>query len=473
MSPPPALPLPELTAGEWPTVHLSPEPPRNLGSSLAGGIARAQCDCDCACAVEGQGLLPTLSGPVACHLELTAACPNRCPGCGNPFLDRRAPSATRPPLPVSGWERILDKLLPQVSLIKLTGGEPSNYRGLFPLLKLLRERGVPFVMLTNGRWPQPHLLLERLSACPEFRGFLISLHGPDARGHAGFTATPGSFAAAVSAIRLASQAGFPVSVSTVLVRANLGRLTETADRALALGACGVIFNRYIGPPIAGLTLSERGLQRAVREAQSLIDAGLPVKFGNCVPQCFAPSSATGCTAGRSFFTVDPWGNVRPCNHAPLAVGNLLDESLEGIWWSEGMTQWREVATPECLDCAAYPRCAGGCRALSLGAEGDPLMRAPLASKPPHPPSELTLYASAVPRARYRVRHEPCGPALVHDGRVLLVSPGTLAFLDRVDRRCTLSEIGARGGPAALSLIGGLYTQRMLDLCVRPPLGAES
>ena len=92
----------------------------------------------------------------------------------------------------------------------------------------------------------------------------------------------------------------------------------------------------------------------------------------------SPRVTSGCLAGEAFATVDPWGNVRPCNHAPYVVGNLLTQSFEEVWHSPKMEVWRAMIPPECTGCAMYKRCHGGCRAEAMlrRASSYPLPRKP-------------------------------------------------------------------------------------------------
>ena len=53
----------------------------------------------------------------------------------------------------------------------------------------------------------------------------------------------------------------------------------------------------------------------------------------------------------------PWCNVRPCNHAPLVCGNLLEQSIEEIWHGEAMNRWRGMIVEQCWLCLEL--CTGG------------------------------------------------------------------------------------------------------------------
>ena len=52
-----------------------------------------------------------------------------------------------------------------------------------------------------------------------------------------------------------------------------------------------------------------------------------------------------CRAGRDFFFMDPSGAVYTCNAAPFQMGNLREQSFEGLWNSaEADTARRKAET---------------------------------------------------------------------------------------------------------------------------------
>ncbi|NIN93755.1 MAG: SPASM domain-containing protein, partial [Anaerolineae bacterium] len=149
-----------------------------------------------------------------------------------------------------------------------------------------------------------------------------------------------------------------------------------------LGADHVAFNRYLGPKDPAIEPTDEQLRQAVLQIEALRQEGARVKFGNCIPQCFVESSSTGCLSGVAYCTIDPWGNMRPCNHSPLKCGNLLEQSVEEAWQSAEMQRWRGMIPAECHLCAEFPQCHGGCRAMAieLDLEKDPLAGVPLIVK---------------------------------------------------------------------------------------------
>jgi radical SAM protein with 4Fe4S-binding SPASM domain len=343
-----------------------------------------QCDCDCDCACLLDGTFAQLPFPLTYYLELTPDCNNRCPGCGNVFIDDKTtrPLSTRLPLNAAGWGAILEKIGGHAQRLKVTGGEPTLHPEFEAIIKFIAEKSLPFTLFTNGRWNEPDRLVGFLYDLPQCLGLLISLHGSTAQAHEAFSGVQGCFAETCENIRRASAAGLRVAISTVFTRHNVDQIADVVALSRSLGARQVVFNRYLGLPIPDIAMASDELRAAVAAVERLRAAGENVKFGSCIPACFAASSSRGCAAGLSFATIDPWGNVRPCNHAPLVIGNLRRQSVEEIWSSPGMVYWNGLVPRQCSACKLFAACHGGCRAMALlqGTRKDPLIRRPFVSR---------------------------------------------------------------------------------------------
>jgi radical SAM protein with 4Fe4S-binding SPASM domain len=314
---------------------------------------------DCACHASDLDLRWNGTDLAFLFLELTPACNNRCPGCSNVFTTRRVEA----PLSGDEWIELIERVRPRVGWLKLTGGEPTLHPDFERIVAFLNGRGVPFRLLTNGRWPGFEETLALLARSPMLESLLISLHGPDERSHEAFTRVPGSFGDAVSAVSRAAQAGLSAATSTVITRYNWNRIAETIHLAFSEGAEHAVFNRYIGSPLPDLEATPRQGITALRDVDRLMSQGAPVRFGTPVPQCLFPNGTTPCLAGRAFFTVDPWGRARPCNHTPLVAGDLLRDPLEEI--QSHLASWRADMSDLCRDCDLVHVCGAGCRAETM------------------------------------------------------------------------------------------------------------
>lgn len=417
---------------------------------------------DCAC---DMSFLPSESDrPLFFFLELTPACNNHCSGCSNVFAEDRTPA----PLSASEWKGIIDKLIPYVAWLKLTGGEPTLHPEFKKIVTYINGLGIPFTLLTNGRWLEPKQLITFLRGMTNFGGLLISLHGPDALSHEAFTRTPGSFAETVANIRKAAEAGLLVSTSTVITRYNWDKVDEIIHLAAELGADHAVFNRYIGKRLPAIEAAPAQEELALQRVGELIShrtGPLSVRLGTPIPHCFLPTDRNGCMAGEVFATVDPWANVRPCNHVPLTVGNLLEQSVEEVWYSEGMRRWREMISLQCRSCAEFYACHGGCRAQAIlrGLKKDPLMRLAFGEETSEPLLKSLFPEEARLEKHFMVHPEPFGFVLVRGSHIIPIAPQIEPILKALDRVVTLHQIKERFGQEGLNFVGMLYTKGFVEL----------
>jgi len=406
-------------------------------------------------------MILVLSTPVLYSLEITPTCNNRCSGCSNVFATERE----QPPMSLEGWRKILAKIKPHAHLVKLTGGEPTLHPHFEGIVAYLQESDISFSLFTNGCWSNPRRLITMLGTSRQFRGFLISLHGVTSPVHEAFSGISGSFERTMGNIKLAIEAGLPVTTSTVITKQTFRELSQIAELAQSLGAHHAVFNRYLGQPLLDIEPTRDELKEAVQSIEDLRRKGARVKFGNCIPQCFTPSCSTGCLSGVAYCTIDPWGYMRPCNHASLRCGNLLEQSIEEVWQSVGMQLWREMIPEQCSSCAEFSRCHGGCRARAIetGSDKDPLIGEPIAEVEMNPPSEIVLYEGACPVPRFDSRCESFGYVLVRGNRIVPVTHQARSVLDALDGRTTLRDIEERFGAGALYFVGSLYQQGLVAL----------
>jgi len=399
-----------------------------------------------------------LSAPIYYALELTPVCNNCCPGCGNVFAHNRAP------LSASCWQHILERIAPHVQVLKLTGGEPTLHPQFESIIHTVAELDLPFTLFTNARWTDPEKFIGLLTSALQCVGLLVSLHGADETDHEAFTGHPGSFEETTTNISRAVQAGLRVHVSTVITRWNWNRVREIAQLGQGLGARHMVFNRYIGPKNSQLEPDDDQLLAAIASIGSLQRKGLPVKFGNCIPQCFVDNSSRGCWAGRAYCTIDPWGNMRPCSHSPLVVGNVLERPIEELWHSEKMNHWRALLPVECKQCSEFFSCQGGCRAMI---EIRQSARDPLATQPlqdyNRAPREMVLFRGAHPTLSCTIKSDHFGYALIRGESLYPVPNSAKLLLEALDGQNTLEEILDRFGQEALNLTGVLYEQGLIEL----------
>jgi radical SAM protein with 4Fe4S-binding SPASM domain len=166
-----------------------------------------------------------------------------------------------------------------------------------------------------------------------------------------------------------------VFVGTLL---NIDHWKDALELGIALGARGFLFNRYnaggechehpekLMPSVAQV---RRGLAISEEYAKKY---GIGIGASIAIPPCLIdpkdyPHVGFGfCAAGtdRAYYTIDPVGNVRPCNHTPTVIGNLFETPLREIVKSEKLTAFRAARPDFCAGCRLEEECLGGCKAAA-------------------------------------------------------------------------------------------------------------
>lgn len=400
----------------------------------------------------------SLSWPAIVALEITPNCNNRCPGCSNIYADDRERSW----LPAEQWVRWLATFAPEAVQMRLTGGEPTLHPEFIAIFEAATDYDAQVTVFSNGRWRNPEQLIQRMKGRRNFSGFLISLHGACAETHESFTHVSGSFVQAVQNIQLAVQAGIPVAISTVLTQQSWRETEEVVQLAKQLGAKHVAFNRYLGAPDPSIEPSTEDFRQAVASIEKMLEAGESIKYGIGVPQCFVENGSDGCLAGVAYVSIDPWGRLRPCAHSPAILGSLGTRSFFEIWNSQELQNWRSLMPAECLECAAYAVCHGGCRAVQeLRPDKKDVLRCePMTSFRRRQTTEK-IPAELRPVQNCRIRQEGQGFAALGNGYAVLITSGASDLLQACNGTQTVQSLTAQYGSAGLNLIGDFLQKGLL------------
>jgi len=438
----------------------SKENPDVIDPRLIRGHNDCDCDCDCACPTEGASI-PALSMPIAYYLELTPVCNNHCPGCGNVYPSGHKHASNV--LDGKDWGLLIRQFAAHARHLKVTGGEATLHKDFASIIREIENTGITFTLFTNARWSKPKQLVSFLTGMQTLDGMLISLHGPNAAIHDSFTGVDGSFQETVQNMQLAAEQGLRFATSFVINTQNWNFVEETLSLAVQLGATSMVCNRLIGMPIPCVTPTHPEIQHAIGSIEKLRKAGRPIRFGNCIPQCFERSSSTGCTAGTTFATIDPWGKMRPCNHAPTIAGDLATATMEQIWSGSIMENWRAMISSECRSCSVFSTCHGGCRAQAIlnNQNKDPWIRERLVEPPAAPDERVTLYHGLRPIGRFTNRPEKHGEVLIHKSKAITILHKDKDFVLGLNGDLSLGEIKQKYGNEMLDTIGLLYENGMI------------
>ena len=164
---------------------------------------------------------------------------------------------------------------------------------------------------------------------------------------------------------------------------NIDHWKETLELGIALGSRSFLFNRYNaggechGEPEKLMPTVEQVRDGLVVAEEYSRDYGVGIGASIAIPPCLIdpkdfPNVGFGfCAAGteRAYYTIDPVGNVRPCNHTPTVIGNLFERPLKQIARADGLKEFMQARPGFCEGCAIEEECLGGCKAAGEACYG--------------------------------------------------------------------------------------------------------
>lgn len=260
--------------------------------------------------------------------------------------------------------------------VSFTGGESTLRDDLFDLVAHAKLQGSSVSVLTNGRnLDEAYARDLRRVGCGLVQ---LTFCGTDAESHDELCG-PGAFAKNIRALEALRAQGLELGLTFVLTRRNLEQAAKFVAFARDAGQREFLLNRFnpggrggVDPEslLPRLKELERALAQVDTEAAA---AGIRPFAAVPIMPCLLDQGsfphilfASGCAAGTStaYYTVDPWGDVRFCNHTPTVLGNILSQDFETIMASPKLAEFRETKPPFCVPCPGWSICRGGCRAAA-------------------------------------------------------------------------------------------------------------
>ena len=153
------------------------------------------------------------------YIQIIRSCNQHCLFCSNPENDRVVPVAT-------AREQILELEMLGYEGVIFTGGEPTLHPYLPALVEYAVSRGVAPRVITNGSKIADMNYFTGLKAAG-LSHVHVSLHSSRVDVQDFLTATPGSHAAIMRALKNAGELKVPIDVNTVINSRNADHLDET------------------------------------------------------------------------------------------------------------------------------------------------------------------------------------------------------------------------------------------------------
>ena len=314
-------------------------------------------------------------------LELTSQCNHRCLYCyavWNGSQVSRRPRANGQ-MSTAAVKAVIAKLQDEtpVTSIGLSGGEPSLREDFAEILTYVMDRGIMPVVITNGSQLASTRAPAILSGC-NYEVTLLS-HRREVHDH--LAGCSGAWDAAIDGMVNVRKAGGNLTAVFVATKLNSGDLPRTAELAMAIGAKGMMYNR--------INLGKHNLRAAdqllptpamIREnLDTLEEVGtrydFPIVAATVIEPCVVDVQGyehvhfgwCPLAGENSYFTIDPIGNVRVCNHSPVVLGNIQQDSFADIYHNHPYLRgFRETWPAECMSCDSHLKalCRGGCKAAA-------------------------------------------------------------------------------------------------------------
>jgi radical SAM protein with 4Fe4S-binding SPASM domain len=278
---------------------------------------------------------------------------------------------------------LLNKVFQEIDCkhITLSGGEPLMRTDLWQILDFLSERDVYITLISNG-----HLLTEETVVSLLERGvdlFELPLLSNESKIHDGLSGATGAFDAVLSAMSSIRYNGGKFVSVFVATKSNIPDLYNTIKMAFAFGANGMMLNRFnvggrgchhMDSLMPSVELVRRMLTVADKAA---LEFDFPISCSIAIQPCLINIDAYSnlqfgfCAAGtnRAYYTLDPLGNLRPCNHTKVILGNVMEERFTDLIAPKRLSPFMDSIPDFCSPCTLRTICQGGCKAAAESCYG--------------------------------------------------------------------------------------------------------
>lgn len=318
--------------------------------------------------------------------EATQRCDLSCRFCYNVW--HKHPETRHDDLEPRKTRELLDKLLSEAKPANFTisGGEPLLREDILDIVLQAALSGAQVTLITNGQTLDRKKTKRLVRA--GVRTFEIQLLSDRASEHEYLQGVKESFERSIRGIEAVLSTKARMVAAFVATKLNLPRLHQTLRLAREMGVQGLMLNRF-NPGGRGLdNLTE--LSPPPDDVLKMLEVAehfaaqnkFPVSVSIPIPMCLVdikrfPHLGYGfCSAGEemSYPTLDSWGNLRPCNHSPLVLGNLFEKGFWELMDSPKRREFIETIPEICRGCEHLPECRASCRAAAIECGGmEPLL----------------------------------------------------------------------------------------------------
>lgn len=219
-----------------------------------------------------------------------------------------------------------------VSIINIVGGEPLLRNDLPEILRSVDKEKSIITIFTNGTFLAKKAKILRECGVD---GVYVSIDSADPQTHDAKRGVNGMYNDAMMGISEALKTGMTVGISATLgpddfARGELDKIMELARKVHVHEV--VVFDALP----AGRLKNQKDLKLNRAWVEKMIVSGQRYLKDENYPGLIFYSYASshrsvGCSGGVSYFYVNPYGDIYPCDFLHMSFGNVLKEPLYKIW----------------------------------------------------------------------------------------------------------------------------------------------
>ena len=298
-------------------------------------------------------------------IELTYRCNERCKHCY--VFDEK--KSTVEELSVNQYYTLFDDLRKLETMhITFTGGDPSQREDFTEILRGAVERGFAVSIYTNGIGYSEETLAEIIRIRPASISFSIYSGIPEE--HDYITGVKGSFKKTITALKKVKDAGILVTVKTPVMTPTLNGFPSLQTLCEKLDVLSQISYLICATNHGDVSPTKLRLGDVEKYKQAMRIARKETESTNFISR---DVHGAICNAGQLTLSINPYGEVFPCNGFHYRLGNIKDTPIAEIWNGEELRRLYELRFDQlgesCLNCKYKDDCLY-CLGSSLSENGD-------------------------------------------------------------------------------------------------------
>lgn len=261
----------------------------------------------------------------SCLIELTYRCNLNCVHC---YAKNCGNKKDNVELTTNEVIDLIDNLYTcNVFKLTFTGGELFLRKDAYEIVEHAIKKGFLVDIFSNGTLLSESLIKAIANLHP--RSYQSSLYSFIASKHDKITGEVGSFDKTLNTLKLFASYGVPINIKSIIMNLNQEDCEGLEELSQAIGAT-------FQP---GLSISPKNdgdktpCVYRVKEIAALKKFFLKKRENSSTTELFSNRDINSsiCGAALSSLSIDPYGNVFPCNSFNYPLGNIRKQKIEDIW----------------------------------------------------------------------------------------------------------------------------------------------